>query len=376
MHTLSVGNISSAIGEKNVKLVITGGGTGGHVFGGIAIAQEFLSQSKSNETLFIGSSEGMEVRLVPKAGYKLETLKLGKLVGQSWFKRLSTLIQIPVAILKCYRILKRFNPDMVVGVGGYAAGPCIVAAKFLGIPIGVLEQNSVVGFTNRISAKLANQVFLAFDDIPSGIEASKCVVTGNPARSAMKPCAEKKSSPFNVFAFGGSQGATGINKLLTEAASHLKDLQQSLKFIHQTGERDLAWVQKTYADLQFPAEAYAFIDDMQSRYNDASVVICRAGSGTISELGATQNAAIFIPFPLAAGNHQEINARLVERAGAAKVLIQGQTDAATLANLIRELHNDSSKLSKMRQSMGQFHKPDAAKRIVEIMKAHALKRSP
>ncbi|MBI3556884.1 MAG: glycosyltransferase, partial [Deltaproteobacteria bacterium] len=204
-----------------MRLVITGGGTGGHIFAGVAIAQEFIAQGKGNEVLFVGSASGLETRLVPKAGLRLETLKLGKLVGQGLSARLMTLWQLPWAVLKCISLLRNFKAEMVVGVGGYAAGPCIIAARFLGIPCGVLEQNSVMGFTNRISAKLAQHVFLTFDETPQGAPAEKCLVTGNPARSNLIPTAHKPAQPFVLFAFGGSQGANGLNKVLVEAAKEL-----------------------------------------------------------------------------------------------------------------------------------------------------------
>lgn len=355
-----------------MKLVITGGGTGGHIFAGVAIAQEFLSQSKGNDVLFIGSESGLETRLVPKAGLKLETLKLGKLVGQGMAAKVVTLAQIPGAVFKCMRLLKSFKADMVVGVGGYAAGPCMVAARILGIPCGVLEQNSVMGFTNKIAASLAQHVFIAFDEIPAGAPAEKCLVTGNPARSNMTAAAAKSAKPFVLFAFGGSQGANGINKIMIEAAKDLLPIKDQVRIIHQTGERDYNWVIKSYAELGMPAEVHKFIDDMQSMYNKASLVVCRAGSGTISELGATRNAAVFIPFPFAAGNHQEVNARVVERAGGAFVLIQGKSNGSELASMIRRLMAEPAELDKMRENMAQFYRPDAARRIVETMKVRAL----
>lgn len=354
--------------SRPLKLIITGGGTGGHVFGGIAIAQEFLNQNPKNDVLFIGSSQGMEVKLVPRAGYKLELLQLGKLVGQKLLTRISTLFQIPIAILKSYRIIKKFKADMVIGVGGYAAGPCIVAARLCGIPIGVLEQNSVVGFTNRISASLANKIFLAFEGVPAGISKQKCLVTGNPARSTMKPSSqEKKVPPAIIFAFGGSQGATGINKLMTEASLHLKDESKNIRFIHQTGEKDFEWVKEFYEKNQFPAETHKFIDGMQAMYDAATLVVCRSGSGTIAELGATENAAVFIPFPLAAGDHQTLNARKVENAGAAKVLIQGQTTGADLARELRTLLQTPERLNAMRTQMKQFYRPQASAQIISEM---------
>lgn len=358
-----------------MKLVITGGGTGGHIFAGVAIAQELKARDKSHDILFVGSEAGLETRLVPKAGFQLEALKLGKLVGQGITRRLATLWQIPWAVLKCLRLLRRFQADAVVGVGGYAAGPCIVAARLLGIPCGVLEQNSVMGFTNRISASLARHVFIAFDEIPAGAPAHKCIVTGNPARSNLRPRVQKPATPFVVFAFGGSQGAAGINELVTQAARELLPCKDGIRIIHQTGERDYERVSKTYAELGYPAEAHKFIDDMQSMYDQASIVVCRAGSGTISELGATKNAAIFVPFPFAAGNHQEVNARVVERAGAARVLIQGKSNGSDLANMIRELINDPQLLGSMRKNVASFYRPDAAYRIIETMKEICTKES-
>lgn len=355
-----------------MRLVITGGGTGGHIFAGVAVAQEFVSQSKANEVLFVGSQYGLETRLVPKAGFKLETVKLGKLVGQNALTRAMTLFQIPIAILRCMRILRAFKAEMVVGVGGYAAGPCIVAAKLLGIPTGVLEQNSVMGFTNKLSAGLAQHVFLAFDEIPKGAPPEKCVVTGNPARSGLKPAAVKPTKPFVIFAFGGSQGAGGINKMLLEAAKEFLPMKDDIKIIHQTGEREYESVVKQYAEIGFAAEVHKFIDDMQAMYNRASIVVCRAGSGTICELGATRNAAIFIPFPFAAGNHQEVNARVIERSGAAHVLVQGKSNGSELAAMIRKLMNNPQELEQMRSCMEQFYRPDAARRIVDLMKTRAL----
>lgn len=354
-----------------MRLVITGGGTGGHIFAGVAIAQEFTRRSKGNDVLFIGSESGLETRLVPKAGFKLQTLKLGRLVGQGVLARALTLWQIPWAVLKSMRILRAFKADMVVGVGGYAAGPCIVAARALGIPCGVLEQNSVMGLTNRISATLAGAVFVAFDDPPRGAPVAKCVVTGNPARDNLKPRASKPAQPFVVFAFGGSQGARGINKLLTEAARELQPLKDGLRIIHQTGERDYDEVKKAYTDAGFPAEVHRFIDDMQSMYDQASLVVCRAGSSTISELGATRNAALFIPFPFAAANHQEVNARAVEKAGAARVLLERESKGSDLASMIRSLMKNPGELERMRVKMAGFHRPDAAVRIIDAMTARA-----
>ncbi len=357
-----------------MNLIIAGGGTGGHIFGGVAIAEEFLAQSKGNHVLFVGSSVGLETTLVPKAGYNLVTLKLGRLVGQGLAQKILTLFQIPMALLKCMFILKKHKANIVIGVGGFAAGPCIVAARLLGIPCGILEQNSVPGLTNKISARFAHHIFTAFDAVPAGFKKEKCIYTGNPARSQLKPSQKNDQSSgavFTIFAFGGSQGATGINKLLTEAVPLLT--AQGLKFnlIHQTGPRDLDWVKAAYSAYPH-CIAHAFIDNMQSMYDKASVVLCRAGSGTITELAATGNAAIFIPFPQAAGNHQEINAAQVQVVGGALLLRQQDTTAEILTKTLTDLAQNPDKITKMQQKIRTFHKPLAAHRIVEVMKTRAL----
>lgn len=363
-----------------MKCILAGGGTGGHIYAGVAIAQEFLSQSKSNEVLFVGSTSGLEGKLVPKAGYNLKKINLGKLVGQGLFRKLLTLFQIPIAVFHCIRIIKEFKPDFVVGVGGYAAGPCMIAAKLCGLPIGVLEQNAVMGFTNKLSSKLANYVFTAFDEVPEGVPTSKCIYTGCPARSELKPITNPTDDPFTIFVFGGSQGAAGINKLMPEVAKILKEKNIQVQIIHQTGDRDFESVKSKYSEFGSNADVHKFIYDMQNKYNKASLVICRAGAGTITELGVTQSAAILIPFPQAAQNHQEHNARMIEKANAGKCFLQSQngTEAspADLAKLIIDLKNDSSLRSTYRKNITQFFKADASKRIVDIMKTDVLKRHP
>ncbi len=356
-----------------MNLVITGGGTGGHVFAGIAIAEEFLNRSKGNRVLFIGSSQGMETRLVPAHGYDLVTIPVGKLVGQGFFTRLKTLLLLPYAIFVCLRELRSFQAEMVIGVGGYAAGPCMVAAKLLKLTTATLEQNSVMGFTNKISASLSNYVFTAFNEKPAGISKNKWVFTGNPVRSKFSKAVSKQSKSFTIFAFGGSQGATGINRLLVEAAQEFLKEQNQIQILHQTGKRDFEWVTKTYEQMGYKnVKVFEFIEDMQSMYNQADIVVCRAGSSTISELGATGNAAIFVPFPFAAGNHQEKNAKMVEEHGGARVLIQNRNNGKDLSKIIHELIESPTKIEKMQKFITDFHHPNAAARIVSTLEADAL----
>lgn len=355
------------------RLVIAGGGTGGHIYGGVAIAEEFLKRQNSAKVLFVGSSQGLEVTLVPKAGYELVTINVGKLVGQSVFKRFKTLFQIPWAILQCMRTLKKFSADAVIGVGGYASGPCLIAAKILGIPAFILEQNSVMGLTNRVSALAAKTIFTAFPQPPRGANPKKCIYTGNPVRSTLSPRGPRTTGgQFTVFAFGGSQGSKAINTLLTEAVRIIleKNLIPYLRVIHQTGPTDLERIRSLYASMNHSLdniEVHPFIHNMQDMYNQADVVIARAGSGTIAELGATKSAAILIPFPHAAANHQEANAVAIEQAGGCLLIRESSATGQLLAEQLVMLSQSSDLLQSLSDKISNFYKADAAVRIVDAI---------
>ncbi len=357
-----------------MKMVITGGGSGGHIFPGVAIAQEFLNMSKANDVIFVGSEYGLENKLVPRTGIKLKTLKIGQLVGKSLLRKFLTLLELPIAILKCISVLRKFKADFVVAVGGYAAGPCVIAAKLCGIPLGVLEQNAILGFTNKISSKLATFVFTSFDEIPNGVSASKCIFTGNPSRSGMKPNFQKSTNPFTIFVFGGSQGARGINRMILETAKELLPFKEDIKIIHQTGDKNFDEVKKAYEEIGFPAEIHPFIHDMQAMYNKANLVICRAGSATISELGATQSASLLIPFPFSAGNHQVHNAELIKKKNAG-LMLEETNEKGILTKIILELKNNPEKLKEYSQNIVHFYKPDAANRILTTMISYVLKKA-
>lgn len=353
------------------KLLITGGGTGGHIFAGVAIADQWKKTYPNSRILFVGAAGGIEERLVPKAGYPLEVIRLGSLKGVSLGKRLRTLFQLPIALIKAAVILIRERPEAVVGVGGYASGPVVLIARLLGWSWGVhtaiLEQNAVPGFTNRILARFSHAVFCAFPGIESQFPIRKTALTGNPVRNTMNSFPSAARDPFTVFIFGGSQGAVGINTLVLDSFEYLREFLPKLRFIHQTGERDFERVQRGYEVAGVIGRIEKFIHDMPDCYRAASLVVCRAGSSTLAELAVVRRAAVLIPFPYASDNHQEKNARLFVDKGAAEILIQGTATGKDLAAKITEYFLDSTKVSAMELSIGTFYGGNAPERIVHLL---------
>jgi len=353
------------------NLVVTGGGTGGHIFAGVSIADEWKRRFPGSRILFVGAAGGIEERLVPKAGYPLELVRLGSLKGVSLSKRIKTLIQIPIALFGAAGILIRERPDAVIGVGGYASGPVVLIARLIGWAWGVrtaiLEQNAVPGFTNRILSRFVHSVFCAFPGIENRFQRSKTAITGNPVRDTMVSRPSAVRDPFTIFVFGGSQGAVGINTLVLDSFEHLRDLLPRLRFVHQTGERDFDRVSEGYKKSGLDARVEKFIYDMPDCYRAASLIVCRAGSSTLGELAAVRRASILVPFPFASDNHQEKNARLFVDRGAADIMIQKTATGKDLADRIRLYFVHPERLTTMENEVAKFHDGDASGKIVSLL---------
>jgi UDP-N-acetylglucosamine--N-acetylmuramyl-(pentapeptide) pyrophosphoryl-undecaprenol N-acetylglucosamine transferase len=360
------------------RLLVAGGGTGGHILAGVAIADEWKRALQSEpgmtaEVLFVGAEQGLEVRLVPKNGYALKTLKIGALNKVGLKVRLFTLLQLPLSFLKALLILIRFRPDAVIGVGGYASGPVVMLARILS-PIfkfktAIIEQNSVAGFTNRMLGRWVHHVFCAFQAGTAQFNPKKVTVTGNPIRSTLKKLPHSKKEPFTVFVFGGSQGAMGINTLMLESLPFLK--LHGLRIIHQTGVKDYERVKAGYERAGVDARIEKFIDDMASCYSEASLVVCRAGASSMTELASVGRAPVFIPLPTAADNHQEINARIYEREQAAWVVPQGKLSGQEFSALILDLKAHPEKIDEVETRIQKFYRPDSAELIVKTLRGHA-----
>ena len=354
---------------------------------GVAIADSWKAKfGEDAKIVFVGASGGIEERLVPRAGYPLELLKLGRLNRVKLAERIKTYFQLPLCFIQSARILIRLQPVAVIGVGGFASGPLVLIARVLGFVglikarTAILEQNSIPGMTNRILGKLVHEVFSAFPGTEAHFSGKNVRITGNPVRTAIEDVAKTRpdgpSMPFTVFIFGGSQGAIGINSLMIDSLPMLKSRIGELAIVHQTGERDFERVRDGYTQAGVPARVEKFIYEMPEMYANASLIVCRAGSSTLSEIAAVGRASVLIPFPQASDNHQEYNARVFSDAGAAVLLLQQSSKGADLAQVIIDLLDHPEKRRKMEVRVRDFHKAQAAYRITSELGAPLVEVPP
>jgi len=349
-----------------MRVIIAGGGTGGHLFPGIAIAEELKARDRANRVLFVGTTMGLESKVLPKRGIPLRTIAVSGIKGKFLFHKVRALSGIPRAILEALGIIRDFNPQLVIGLGGYVSGPVLASAFLSGIRRVIQEQNLLPGATNRISARLAHRVFVSFEESCCYFPPEKVVVTGNPIRKEFAlPIETPDRKGFGLLVFGGSRGAHRINQAMMEALDRLDDLKPHLRVIHQTGTDDAPKVAEAYRRKGFAATVEPFIDDMVSAYRASHLMVCRAGATTISELTACGRAAILIPYPFAANNHQEINARSLVEKGAARMILDRDLSGATLAGEIGSLFGQPEKIADMERASAVLGKPDAASRIVD-----------
>ncbi|MBZ4394796.1 undecaprenyldiphospho-muramoylpentapeptide beta-N-acetylglucosaminyltransferase [Myxococcus sp. MISCRS1] len=352
-----------------MKVLIAGGGTGGHLFPGIALAEEVVTRHHANEVVFVGTERGLEARVVPREGYPLELVKVQGLKGKGFFSLLKALIALPLAFIESFRILARQKPDVVVGVGGYASGPVVLAAWLMGIPTAIQEQNALPGLTNKVLGKVVRVVFIAFEEARQFFPEKKVQLIGNPIRRKLMDNylrSHVAHEHFSVLVFGGSLGARGLNQRMLEALDSLGDLKGELRFVHQTGKNDLEMVRKGYQDKGFDAEVVEFIDDMSSAYAKADLVICRAGATTLAELTVCKKASILVPFPHATDDHQTVNARALVDAGAALMFQESELTGAKLAETLRTLKEHPERLKGMEKKAALLGRPEAAKELADV----------
>jgi UDP-N-acetylglucosamine--N-acetylmuramyl-(pentapeptide) pyrophosphoryl-undecaprenol N-acetylglucosamine transferase len=347
--------------------MIAGGGTGGHLFPGIAVAETLRCRDPEGAILFVGSARGLEARVVPETGFALETLPIAPLRGQKVAARVRALAALGAATWRSRRLLARFAPDAVIGLGGYASAPAVVAARLAGTPIVLLEQNARPGITTRALARLADRVCVSFPESATRFSAARAVVTGNPVRwrAPAEPAAASGRAGFTILVFGGSAGARRLN---TAAPALLAGLAAmgDVRLIHQTGVADEAAVRAAYAGTA-PVEVHAFIADMGRAYAAADLVICRAGATTVAELAGLGKPAILVPYPFAADDHQRANAEALVRVGAARMVLDAEATGERLAAEARELRTTPGALDTMARSIRAFARPDAADRIVDTV---------
>jgi UDP-N-acetylglucosamine--N-acetylmuramyl-(pentapeptide) pyrophosphoryl-undecaprenol N-acetylglucosamine transferase len=352
-----------------VRLLVAGGGTGGHVFPGVAIAEEVVTRHPRNDAVFVGTARGLEARVVPAAGYPIELIDVKGLKGKGIAGALLNLLLLPRAFVSSWRILRRWRPDMVVGVGGYASGPVVLTAWLMRIPTAVQEQNAAAGFTNRVLGRFVKAAFTAFPEAASQFPRRKVFQLGNPIRKQlmenyMRP--ETEHARQRLLVFGGSQGAHALNMRVIEALPHLADLRERLRITHQTGARDREQVERGYLACGFEPDVREFITDMSGAYAESDLVVCRAGATTLAELTVCKKPAILVPFPAAADNHQVKNAQSLATAGAAVMIEEKDLTGELLAREIRAVLASPERRAAMQRAAGRLGSPQAAKEIADV----------
>jgi UDP-N-acetylglucosamine--N-acetylmuramyl-(pentapeptide) pyrophosphoryl-undecaprenol N-acetylglucosamine transferase len=346
-----------------MRAILAGGGTGGHVIPALAIANE-LKKSYAAEVLFIGTARGIENRLVPAAGYPLQLVRVGALKNVSFMTRAKTAFYLPHAVWDAGRMLNEFAPDVVIGVGGYASGPAMLAAVVKHIPTLAFEPNVVPGFANRVVARFVSGAAVHFEETAKYFRHTE--VTGVPVRQAFFDIEAKRSGTPTLLVFGGSQGAHAINDAMIRCLPELRRQAPGIHIIHQTGERDYNDALAAYGSLGESAEVSKFIEDMPSAFSLADLVVCRSGASTVAEITAAGKPAIFVPFPRAADDHQRVNAEALEREGAAVVVEESKLEGVWLAETIAALLNDSRRLQAMSDAARSLAHPNAARDIAAM----------
>lgn len=347
-----------------MRVILAGGGTGGHVIPALAIANELRDRYQA-EVVFIGTARGIETRLVPAAGYQLELVKVGALKYVSIGTRVKTMFDLPRAVLHCASFFGRFKPNVVISVGGYASGPGVMAAALKGVSSVIFEPNLVPGFANKIGAKFAKAACVHFQDTCRFFR--NCTVTGVPVRRAFFEIAPRPADATpTLLVFGGSQGAKAINDAVVGALPILREKLPQLRIIHQTGPKELESVQAGYRKAGVAAEVSAFIDEMPGAFARADLIVCRSGASTVAEITAAAKPAIFVPFPRAADDHQTKNAQALVQAGAAVLMAQSELTPGNLAGEIVRLFGDRGQLRAMAEAAKKLSHADAARQIAGI----------
>lgn len=377
-----------------MRLIIAGGGTGGHLFPGIAVAEEFLARDPDNKVLFVGTERGIEARVLPRAGYSLECIATAGMRGKSALSKVKGIWLLLIGYAQSRRIIRSFKPDLILGVGGYASGPLVLAAKKNACKCFIHEQNAVPGLTNRILAKVVRKVFISLEESCRHVPRGKMLLTGNPLRKqilenlCVEPADGDKGNgyrgngngrngngrngndePFRLLVFGGSAGAHRINAAMMEALPELAALKERLVIVHQTGENDCAAVREAYQREGFRAEVVPFIDNMAEAYRNADLVLCRAGATTIAEVTACGKACIFVPYPYATDDHQRKNAEALVEKGAGFMILDRELSGKRLVAMLEELERNPQVRESAGKKAASLARPHAAKAIVDAMLA-------
>jgi UDP-N-acetylglucosamine--N-acetylmuramyl-(pentapeptide) pyrophosphoryl-undecaprenol N-acetylglucosamine transferase len=354
-----------------MKLLIAGGGTGGHVFPAIAVAQEWLSRGSEREVVLVGTQRGIEMKLVPQAGLPLETLRVAGLKGKDGATLVKNVAMLGPAMLDARRVLRRHRPVAAFGVGGYAAGPMMLATWLGRVPNVIFEPNAEPGLTNKLLAKVSKRIAVGYE-ISTQLWKNKAVLTGCPVRSEFFSITPRPlQKPLRLLITGGSQGALPINRTFVNAMDRLATRKNELSIVHQTGERDYNAVRTAYARREINAEVVPFLTNMAERFAWADIIVCRAGAITAAEVAAAGRAAIFIPFGAATDSHQLRNAQEMQRAAAGRLITENELTAERLASEVFSMLDQPEQIEKQSRAARELARPNATRDIVDLIDAVA-----
>jgi UDP-N-acetylglucosamine--N-acetylmuramyl-(pentapeptide) pyrophosphoryl-undecaprenol N-acetylglucosamine transferase len=350
-----------------VKLLIAGGGTGGHVFPALAIAREWMSRGKDKDVVLVGTQRGIEMKLVPQAGLPLETLRVAGLKGKGGTTLVKNVAMLGPGLVDALRVARKHCPVAAFGVGGYAAGPMMLATWMRGIPNVIFEPNAEPGFTNRVLASISDRIAAGYD-VSAKAWGAKARVTGCPVRPEFFDIApHRQQKPFRLLVTGGSQGALVINRAFVDAMDRLAARKSELCIVHQTGERDYNAVRTAYARREYLAEVVPFLNNMPDRFAWADIIVCRAGAITAAEVAAAGRAAIFIPFGRATDSHQLRNAQEMAGAGAGRLIPEPELTADRLISEISALLDQPQEIERLASAARSLARPNAARDIVNMI---------
>lgn len=354
-----------------MRVLIAAGGTGGHIYPGIAVAKEIMRRDAGSEVRFVGTARGLEKKLVPDAGFELSLIESAGLKNVGLSGQLRGLWLLPKSFLAARRLIREFRPDVVVGAGGYVSGPVLLMATRMRVPTLVMDSNALPGFTNRVLARFVNLAAVTFEEALPYFR-GKGVVTGNPVRREFFdiPAKLRDAARFSLLVFGGSQGARGINLAMVAALAHLEAYRGQLQITHQTGELDYETVRGGYAKAGWEnADVRKYISDMVSEFTRVDLIVSRAGATTCAELAAAGKAAIMVPLPTAADDHQRKNAEALEAAGAARMILQKDLTGELLATEIAALLKEPERVTRMEEASRKLARGDAAAATVDLIES-------
>ena len=360
-----------------MRVLIAAGGTGGHIYPGIAVAKEVMRRDPASVVRFVGTARGLENRLVPQAGFELSLIESAGLKNVGAAGKLKGLLLLPKSFLAARRLVREFRPEVVVGAGGYVSGPVLLTAALMRVPTLVMESNELPGFTNRQLAHFVDAAAVSFDESLKYFR-GRGVNIGNPVRREFFEVKRKERDPgrFSILVFGGSQGARAINEAVVAALPLLERQRGVLSIVHQTGEPDFEKVRAGYeaAGWAERADVRKYIDDMVARFAESDLVVCRAGATTTAELIAAGKASLMVPFPFAADDHQRRNAEALERAGASRMVLQQEATGERLAREIGALVEDPTRVTRMEEAARSLARGDAAVAAVDLMERLIARR--